>query len=279
MYEAKSKGRQCFCFYKRALTLAVEQRMAVTTDLRRAIDNEDLILHYQGQYCNKSGRLIAAEALVRWVHAVQGLIPPNEFIRVAEDSGLINKLGFWVIKSACTQYMAWRESHHADFTLAINLSVKQLQPGFTQALQQLLNTLAFPKERLELEITESLLMERKNETMAELCKLQELGIGIAMDDFGTGHSSLAQLKHMPISKLKIDRSFVRDIPHDHDSLVIARTIIAMGHSLNLKVVAEGVENEAQRDFLEKHGCDLLQGYLLSKPLPAEEYSSLLQDFA
>jgi diguanylate cyclase (GGDEF)-like protein len=275
MYEAKAHGRECFIFYKRELTRAVEERIAITSDLRAALDRDELILHYQPQYCTKSGRLIAAEALVRWEHPDKGLIPPNEFISVAEETGLISKLGDWVLQSACTQFKEWLHQGLANFSLAINLSVKQLQPGYARHLKQLLAASEFPIEYLELEITESLLMEREGDPLAELYQLQELGVGIAMDDFGTGHSSLAQLKNLPISKLKIDRSFVRDLPCDHNSVVIARTIIAMGHSLNLKVVAEGVETKEQQNFLQKEGCDLLQGYLLCHPLSAASYEQLL----
>ena len=205
------------------------------------------------------------------------MIPPIEFISIAEETGLIVEIGDYVARSACRQCVDWWSMGLPRFTLAINLSVKQLQLGYADKLKAILTETQFPLNLLEVEITESLVSREGSEVMNELNKLQDSGISIAMDDFGTGQSSLAQLKHLPISKLKIDSSFVRDISQNTDDRTIARTIIAMGHTLGLKVVAEGVETQVQQDFLRDENCDQLQGYLLARPLPAKALEALLSE--
>ena len=275
MYEAKKHGTGHFYFYQDILTQTVTDRLQLMSELRVALEQNNFVIHYQPQYCYKSGKLVSAEALVRWLHPDKGLIPPDKFIPIAEQSGLINDLGFYILTTACRQCNSWWKNGLTQFSLAINLSVNQLRPGFAQQLYQRVTEIGFPVSNLEMEVTESLIM--KYSDLTELQALEAMGISIAMDDFGTGHSSLAQLKHLPISKLKIDRSFVKDIPDNTNDMVIAKTIINMGHSLGLKIVAEGVETEDQRDYLVNEGCDLLQGYLLSRPLPAKQFEQLLKN--
>jgi len=275
MYAAKSKGHGKIVYYQPALTQAINSRISLAKQLRNAIQEEQFFLHYQPQYCTKSGKMAAAEVLLRWKNSDNQLIPPLEFIPIAEDTGLIIEIGDFVVRTACQQCLEWWNKGLPKFTLSINLSVKQLQDGYAERLLSTLEAIQFPPQLLEMEITESLLMEKENEVILELNKLKASGVSIAMDDFGTGHSSLALLKHLPISKLKIDRSFVRDIPEDPNDMTIARTIIAMGQTLDLKIVAEGVETEVQKDFLSEESCDLLQGYLLGKPLAVSDFESLL----
>jgi len=275
MYEAKKQGPGHFYYYQDQLTQNVTDRLQLISDIRQGLKLNEFIVYYQPQYCHKGADLIGAEALVRWQHPTKGLMSPAEFIPVAEQSGLINDLGIYVLTAACKQCNSWWQQGLQQFSLAINLSVNQLRPGFAAQLHQIIAEIDFPVNRLEMEVTESLIM--KYDDLSELRAMEALGISISMDDFGTGHSSLAQLKHLPISKLKIDRSFVKDIPGDSNDMVIAKTIISMGHSLGLKIVAEGVETESQRDFLATEGCDILQGYLLSRPLPADQFKPLLKE--
>ncbi len=275
MYEAKKQGPGHFYYYQDKLTQNVTDRLQLISDIRQGLKQNEFVVHYQPQYGHKSAGLVGAEALVRWQHPARGLLSPAEFIPVAEQSGLINDLGIYVLKTACKQCNSWWKQGLLQFSLAINLSVNQLRPGFAEQLYQIVSEINFPVNRLEMEVTESLIM--KYDDLSELRAMKALGISISMDDFGTGHSSLAQLKHLPIAKLKIDRSFVKDIPEDPNDMIIAKTIISMGHSLGLKIVAEGVETEIQRDFLTAEGCDFLQGYLLSRPLPAEQFERLLSN--
>jgi len=272
LYAAKKLGRSRAQFYHAGLTRSVKYRMDLTTDMREALAQDEFVLYYQPQYCQKSNKLSGVEALVRWQHPEKGLIPPNDFIPMAEESGFIKELGLWIFTTACQQCQDWWASGIPEFSLAINLSVKQLNADCVSQFQRALSLMDFPIRNLEVEVTESLIMQQSS--LDELKKLEALGISISMDDFGTGHSSLSQLKHLPISKLKIDRSFVKDLSSDESDKVIAKTIIAMGHSLGLKIVAEGVETEEQQAFLVGQGCDLIQGYLLSRPLPAEQLSQL-----
>ncbi|NOQ93503.1 MAG: EAL domain-containing protein [Methylophaga sp.] len=272
MHAAKLAGRGCARFYNEGLTNSAKYKMDLITGMRIALARGDFVLHYQPQYCQKVNKLAGVEALVRWLHPEKGLISPNDFIPIAEESGFIQDLGLWVFTEACRQCKAWWDSGIPEFSLAINLSVKQLDEDNIQKFQEILLAMKFPIHNLELEVTESLIMHQ--ESLAALHKLEALGIRISMDDFGTGHSSLAQLKYLPISKLKIDRSFVKDLSEDENDRIIAKTIIAMGHSLGLIVVAEGVETVEQQEFLVQEGCDLIQGYLLSRPLSAEQFSAL-----
>lgn len=276
MYEAKARGRGCFEYFQQELTRAVTARVEIAHALQGALARNEMQPYFQPQFAARSGRLEGVEVLARWQRPGLGPVSPDTFIPVAEETGLIGRLGEYLVAHACRHCVGWWAAGLPAFQLAINLSARQLRAGFTEGMLEIVDSTGFPRERLEFEITESMLMERGLESIAELHKLKEAGITISMDDFGTGHSSLSQLKHLPISKLKIDRSFVTDIPQDANDAIIARTVIAMGHALDLQVVAEGVESTAQHEFLRREGCDLLQGYLFCRPLPAAEFEVFLQ---
>jgi diguanylate cyclase (GGDEF)-like protein len=273
LYSAKKQHIGSYCFYHQTQTEALNKRLSIQAELKIALSQKQFEVHYQPQFCSKTNKLIGLEALVRWQHPQKGLIPPNDFIPIAEENGLIAEIDEQVLETACRQCLSWWRQGIPKFTLAINLSISELHSGFVKSLQNQLTLLQFPLEQLEMEITESLAMVTSAQNV--LNELHQLGFKLAMDDFGTGHSSLAQLKRLPIHCLKIDRSFVTDIPNDTNDMIIAQTIINMGHTLGLKIVAEGVETEQQKNFLIKNGCDYLQGYFFSKPLPADEIESLL----
>ncbi|MCU7846013.1 MAG: EAL domain-containing protein [Candidatus Thiodiazotropha sp. (ex Monitilora ramsayi)] len=277
MYEAKKNGRNRVAFYTPELTDTVQARVSLEGDFRRALNTKQFTLNYQPQFNASNGELIGAEVLVRWHHPQRGLIPPSEFIPIAEETGLINELGCWITTTACHQAQAWREKGLKEFQLAINLSPHQLSDSCAFKLARILDTTGFPAHLLEFEITESLLMESGCKAIQQLFSIKELGIGLSMDDFGTGHSSMSQLKHLPIQKLKIDRSFIRDIPGDPNDVAITRSIIALGHALELKVLAEGVETEEQMEFLKREKCDALQGYYLGRPITAEGFEAILNN--
>jgi len=273
MYEAKKKQSCCF-FYDEKLTKALSHRLEMTDAIRNGLQNKEFDVFYQPQYDVHNGTIQGVEALLRWQIPEKGMINPSEFIPVAEHAGLINDLGIYVLKKACLQCVQWWEVDKIQpFSLAINVSAGQLYDGFADQVIATIDSIGFPAARLELEITESLLMQQEN--LQELYSLKKQGISIAIDDFGTGYSSLSQLKNLPISKLKIDRSFVKDIPEDQDDVIIVSTIINMGQNLGLKVIAEGVETLQQKTFLCQKGCYLMQGFLLSKPLPAHKLIPLI----
>jgi len=269
MYRSKEGGRNTYRFYNAEMTRSARDRLILEANMRQAIVQQEFVLHYQPQVDVASGEIVGVEALVRWDHPNSGLIAPLRFIPLAEETGLIIPLGEWVLFAACTQARVWHE--HAGMpriTLAVNLSPRQFrQEKLAEHVRAVLDATGLPPALLELEITESALMENAEQAIVTLRALKELGIRISMDDFGTGYSSLAQLKHFPIDKLKIDQSFMRGIPHDQSDMEIAATIVAMARNLHLKVLAEGVETEAQLAFLQIHGCDAYQGYLCSRPLP------------
>jgi diguanylate cyclase (GGDEF)-like protein len=276
MYRAKEMGRNHYAFYSADLNTRNERRLTLETHLRRALDNDEFAVHYQPLVETTSGRIVGVEALLRWQSPALGSVTPAEFIPVAEESGLIVPIGSWVLDQACRQAVAWSDAGLAPVSVAVNLSTRQMHGK--ALLKSVLGSLAesgIAPQRLCLEITESLAMQNIEAVSLTLHALREMGIEISIDDFGTGHSSLGYLKRLPIHTLKIDRSFVSDIPQDEDDMAIAAAIIAMAHRLKLKVVAEGVETEAQRDFLRGQRCDLMQGYLFSRPLPAEQIAGLL----
>ncbi|MCC6134541.1 MAG: EAL domain-containing protein [Gammaproteobacteria bacterium] len=280
LYQAKSEGRGRFQYFSADLTQAARQRLELEARLRRAISEGQLRVYYQPQVDIPSGRIVGAEALVRWQDPKRGLIPPGHFIRVAEETGLISLIGEWVLRETCRQGKAWRDAGLPPLTLAVNLSAHQLHHGdLTAIVLQILNDTGFPAEWLELELTESALMQREAGAVTILERLRGLGLHLAMDDFGTGYSSLAYLRRFPLDVLKIDKSFVDDLPYQREAMEIAATIIAMGHTLGLKVLAEGVETPEQLAFLQLRGCDRYQGYLTSPPVPAEAFVALLTQMA
>lgn len=277
VYAAKARGRGAWSFFHEDMTLAARERLAMEARLRQALAQGHLQVYYQPQVDIATGRIVGAEALVRWLDPEEGLISPARFIPVAESSGVIGPLGEWVIREVCRQGQCWREAGLPELTLAVNLSPRQF--NLTDVAGCAASALAesgYPAQRLEFELTESALAERPEEARQVLLRLQELGVRMAVDDFGTGYSSLAHLKRFPIDVLKIDQGFIRDIPRSGDDMAISAAIIAMGHSLGLQVLAEGVETQEQLDFLRERGCDRYQGYLCSRPMPVAGFTALLQ---
>ncbi|MTW19689.1 EAL domain-containing protein [Allochromatium palmeri] len=278
MYQAKEEGRNTYRFYTPNLTETAQERLGLEARLHRALASEEFVLHYQAQVDMRDGQLIGCEALVRWNSATEGLVAPDRFIPLAEETGLIVPLGEWVLRQACAQGQSWRAGGLADLTVAVNLSGRQLRaPDLVERVTRVLEETGLPPARLKLELTESMIMGQGERALDLLRGLKRLGVRLSIDDFGTGYSSLAYLKRLPIDELKIDRDFVRDIPADSSDMEIAATIIAMARNLRLNVIAEGVETSEQCDFLIRQGCMAGQGYLFGRPQPAEDFTSLLSD--
>ncbi|KAF1044144.1 putative bifunctional diguanylate cyclase/phosphodiesterase [Xylophilus sp.] len=277
LYRAKHEGRGLYRYYADEMTAAARERLALETRLRRAVAAGQLELHYQPQVEVASGRITGAEALLRWNDPQEGMVPPARFIAVAEESGLIGEIGGWVIAEACRQGQRWRAAGLPPLTIAVNVSPRQfLLTDVAGWTTRMLAETGFPPQQLELEITEGALMAREHDGLRLLRRLRELGVRIAIDDFGTGYSSLAYLKRFPLDVLKIDRSFIADVPGSAEDTAISAAIIAMGHSLGVQVLAEGVETAAQLEFLRGKGCDAYQGYLRSRPVPAQAFEALVR---
>ncbi|MCP5299456.1 MAG: EAL domain-containing protein [Chromatiaceae bacterium] len=277
MYQAKEQGRNTLRFYTPALTEAVNRRMVLESRMRRGLAQREFLVYYQPQVEIASGRVVGCEALVRWNDPELGLVSPADFIPLAEDTGLIIPLGELVLDEACRQFRAWLDHGLPPFCLSINLSGRQLlRYDIIRQIGGAIDRYDLPAERLKFELTESMIMGRGEESAAMLSAIKALGVKLSIDDFGTGYSSLAYLKRFPIDELKIDRSFVCDIPNDTNDAEIAATIIAMANNLHLSVVAEGVETRRQADFLAGHGCRVCQGYLFSPPVPAEAFEALFE---
>jgi diguanylate cyclase (GGDEF)-like protein/PAS domain S-box-containing protein len=276
MYQAKRSGRNTIRFFDPATHAAMETRIALGTDLRLALPGNQFRLYYQMQVDN-TGKIIGAEVLIRWQHPELGLVPPIQFIPLTEESGLIVPIGQWVLETACAQIKRWEcDISTRHLQLAVNVSALQFrQPDFVEQVCAVLETTAIKPSNLKLELTESLVLEDVNDTITKIQALKEMGIHFSMDDFGTGYSSLAYLSKLPLDQLKIDQSFVYNIGINHSDAVIVQTIIGMANNLDMEVIAEGVETEQQRDFLERNGCTHYQGYLFGKPVPLEEFEQLL----
>jgi len=278
MYKAKDEGRDNFQFYSAEMTAIAFERVVMENSLRVAIKEEQFVVYFQPQFCASDNTIIGMEALVRWQHPTIGLVPPAKFIPIAEESGLIIEIDRFVMKVAMRQFSQWYKDGLNPGTLALNLAMKQLsEEDFISNLLTTMQSLDFKPEWLELEVTEGQIMHNPDEAITKLREISNLGIEMAIDDFGTGYSSLAYLKKLPLDKLKIDQSFVRDLPDDEDDAAITKAIIALGKSLNLKLIAEGVETQEQKDFLLENGCNYIQGYFYSKPMPAKEIRTLLQE--
>lgn len=276
LYQAKDAGRGCFAYFSEDLTLAARERIALETRLRLGIGRGELRVFFQPQVDLVTGLIVGAEALVRWQDPENGLVPPLRFIPIAEETGLIVEVGDWVLRETCKIGRQWLDRGLPPIALAVNVSPHQFRRGNIEAsITQALEETGYPAELLELEITESSLMGNQDNTINLLNSLRAKGIRFAMDDFGTGYSSLAYLKRFPLDMLKIDKSFIDEIPFHQDDMEIAATIIAMGHILGFKVLAEGVETPEQLAFLQEKKCDMFQGYIKSKPLPEDEFSELL----
>jgi diguanylate cyclase (GGDEF)-like protein/PAS domain S-box-containing protein len=276
MYHAKEAGRADYVFFTSELNVRVSELFSLSNELRLALERDEFVLHYQPQIDLSTGRLMGVEVLIRWQHPERGLIPPVKFIPIAEETGLIGPIGEWILRTACEQSRRWQDAGLPLTPISVNLSAQQwLQPHIEQQVVAALDSSGLAPHLLELEITESLLMRDTDKMIETMHRLQARGVQFAVDDFGTGYSSLSYLKRFPINQLKIDRSFVRDIPADPDDAAIATAIIQMGKSLRLIVVAEGVETLGQLDFLRKQGCDAAQGYYFSSPLPADRFGAFL----
>ncbi|MFH1495061.1 MAG: EAL domain-containing protein [Pseudomonadota bacterium] len=276
MSYAKAQGGNAYRFYSAEMNDRVSQRLTMETGLRHAIERKEFLLYYQPQINLRSGEIIGMEALLRWQHPERGLVSPAEFIPVLEETGLIVQVGEWVLRTACAQSRAWQSAGLPAVRVAVNLSAHQFrQADLTEMVCMALQDSGLVPEQLELEVTESVMIQDLQATLTTLHQLHANGIQISIDDFGTGYSSLSYLKRLPISKIKIDQSFVRDICNDPDDAAIANAVISLGHSLNLLVIAEGVETLEQQEFLCAQGCDEMQGYYFSRPLPAAEAGNLL----
>jgi len=277
MYKAKEEGRDNFQFYSSEMTSLAFERVVMESSLRVAIKEEQFVVYFQPQFDALSETITGMEALVRWKHPQIGLVPPGKFIPIAEDSGLIIDIDRIVMKKAMQQFSLWYKDGLNPGTLALNLAMKQLnEEDFIFTLLNTMNSIKFKPKWLELEVTEGQVMDNPNAAIEKLREISDIGIEIAIDDFGTGYSSLAYLKKLPLDKLKIDQSFVRDIPYEEDDVAITKAIIALGRSLNLKLIAEGVETEEQRDFLVANGCSNIQGYFYARPMPIDEITELLK---
>jgi diguanylate cyclase (GGDEF)-like protein/PAS domain S-box-containing protein len=276
MYRAKAQGRDRLCLFDPAMESAAASRVALLADLKKALANGELELHYQPQVTSDR-RVVGCEALLRWRHPMRGMVPPSEFIPLAETDGLIVALGYWVLDTACSQLAAWaQQPGMKGLHMAVNVSIRQFfDSRFVQFIEKTLRVSGADPKKLKLEITESFMMERVDDVIAKMSALKAHGIGFSMDDFGTGYSSLSLLKRLPLDQLKIDKSFVRDVPDAVTDASIVRTIIALGQCLNLTIIAEGVETEGQRDFLEKHGCCAYQGYYFSPALQFEKFEAFV----
>jgi diguanylate cyclase (GGDEF)-like protein len=277
MYRAKELGRNCMEFYSEQMGSTNVDRLAFETQLKKAAaERNQFVLHYQPRISLRDGRVTGVEALVRWMSPERGLVPPGQFIPLAEELGLINAIGNWVLRAAANQATQWRQAGLGAIRVAVNISAQQFYAaGFLDELQAALQEAGLEPGALELEITESVMMKPIQHLAELLNAVRALGVHLSVDDFGTHYSSLAYLKRLPIHYLKIDRSFVHDIPVDQDDVTIVRAVIQLAHNLGMQVVAEGVENEAQLEFLRAEGCDEIQGYLVSRPVPAEQLAELL----
>jgi diguanylate cyclase (GGDEF)-like protein len=277
MYHAKQGGKNSYRFYARHMDERVQARLSMESKLKRALERDELALHYQAKVEIRSGRVTGVEALLRWDNPEMGQVSPARFIPVAEETGLIVPIGDWVLHTACRQAQRWREAGLVPRSVAVNLSSHQFRRGgLIETVERALASTGWDPQWLELELTESVIMENAEETIRVLNRLKAMGISLSVDDFGTGYSSMAYLKRFPLDVVKIDRSFVNDIATDPNDATIVRAIIALARGLNLTSIAEGVETEQQLNFLREQGCDQIQGYLVNRPVPAEQMESLLR---
>ena len=278
MYKSKDMGKGRYSFYQPDLDTAFRSRLALERELLQAIAKHELLLHYQPVFDVQEGRLVGCEALVRWMHPQRGLLMPGTFIQTAEETGLIRELGLWTLDAACAQLASWKAAGLHPGRIAVNVSALQFRDQrLPQMLSTALQTYDIQPGELELELTESTLMDDTEAAQATVASLRELGVALAIDDFGTGYSSLSYLKRLRPGKLKIDRSFVKDLPADADDRALTEAIVSIAQALSITVVAEGVETAEQRDYLLSLGCRLQQGYLLGRPMPAECLLALMAE--
>jgi EAL domain-containing protein (putative c-di-GMP-specific phosphodiesterase class I)/CheY-like chemotaxis protein len=278
MFRAKERGRGCFQFFTDQLNDRIAARITMEHCLRKAVENNELSMHYQPQMDLRTGRMIGCEALIRWQNPDLGAIPPGKFIPLSEETGLIIPIGEWVLKTACFDNKRWQNMGHPALPVAVNLSPRQFwDPCLVETIGRVLRDTGLDARYLELEITEGMVMRDVENALAMLRDLKGLGVELSIDDFGTGYSNLSHLKRFPFDKLKMDITFVRDITHDPGCAAIARTIIAMAHNLNLRVIAEGIETEGQFNYLRFRGCDEMQGFYFSKALACRDFEQILVD--
>jgi diguanylate cyclase (GGDEF)-like protein len=277
MYRAKEGGKNNFRFFAPEMNVHLIERLSLESGLKRALERDELKLLYQPKVSIRSGAIVGIEALVRWQHPAQGLIGPQEFVPIAEDTGLMNAIGGWVLRTACTQMRAWQEQGLTGARIAVNLSTRQfMHEGLIQVVRQALHDAQLEPARLELEITEGMVIRNPERAVKALAQLREVGVRVTLDDFGTGYSSLGYLMRCPVDGVKLDRSFVLRLPGDANSVVTARAVIAMAHSLELHVTAEGVETREQWDLLRSLECDEMQGNYYSEPVTADDMAALLR---
>jgi EAL domain-containing protein (putative c-di-GMP-specific phosphodiesterase class I) len=277
MYDAKDNGRNNYQFFKSDMNVRAIERQSLENDLRHAVERQEFILNYQPKMNLQTGALIGVEALIRWRHPQRGLVPPAQFIPIAEECGFIVPIGRWVLREACRQARAWQDAGLPPLPIAINISAVELRAkDFVAGVRAILLETGLEPRYLELELTETFLMQDSKSTAAVLRALKAMGLQLALDDFGTGYSSLSYLRRFPIDTLKIDRSFVRDLTMDADDASIVSAVISMGKKLHMQVVAEGVETPQQLAFLKEQGCPEGQGYYFSRPIVAEEFARLLR---
>jgi len=278
MYQAKAVGGNNFQFYAPAMHADAHKKLFLEHNLRKALDRDEFTIHYQPLLDLATGRTTRAEALVRWQHPELGLLPPMEFIPLAEETGLIIPLGEWILQKACTQAQQWRDAGFSPLRISVNISMRQfMQNAVMDTVVKAIGRSKLDPGLLDLELTESMVMNNAQSTIATLRELKSIGIHLSLDDFGTGYSSLSRLKDLPLSTLKLDQSFVNTITRDKNNAAISRAIIALSHNLDLRVTAEGVETTDQLEFLRGLGCDEVQGYLFSRPLPAADMTAFMQD--
>jgi len=279
MYQSKTSGRKRYSLYTPEQSLGLEERLSLSASLRHGLERNEFVLYYQPQLDINAQQVIGVEALIRWIHPTRGMVPPDKFISIAEEIGQIVDIGRWVIMEACSQLKRWQELGLPDMRMAINLAGPQIMSNqLIDDIRQALDQTGVNPELIELEITEGFIMSQPENTITRLNTLKSLGISLSIDDFGTGYSSLSYLKKLPVDKLKIDKSFVFDIGHDASDEAIAKAVIALGQSMNLKVIAEGVEELQHIEFLRNNGCDELQGFYFSKPLPADECTRYIREY-
>jgi len=280
MYQAKAAGRRMFMRYDGKMEQEMRQRAVISGTLRKVLERDELTLAFQPRLQLASSRITSAEVLLRWFNREHGQISPDDFIPLAEESGMIMDIGKWALHEACLTLRDWRRRGLEDVMISVNISLMQLlRDDFAQMVQEVLHMTGTPPRALELELTESLLMVDTEQAASRLQAFREIGVSVAVDDFGTGYSSLAYLKRLPVNTIKIDKAFIKGLPRDPEDAAIATSIITMSHSLGLKVVAEGVETDAQKQFLAQHGCDEIQGFWLAKPMPAEQTLAFIQQWA
>jgi EAL domain-containing protein (putative c-di-GMP-specific phosphodiesterase class I) len=278
MVHAKGNGRNTFQFYSPQHNGASIERLALETQLRRALERKEMVLHYQPKVDLASGRVVGAEALLRWMHPRLGMVAPDRFIPLAEESGLIVDFGEWVIHSACAQMAQWRANGLGDIKVAVNVSRHEVVAGgLVRTVAEAIRRHAIQPGQLVIELTESMLMDRHEQTRRQLEELRTMGVELSIDDFGTGYSSMNYLKRFPLDELKIDKSFVSGTPEDPTNCAIVKAVIVLAHSLGMRVVAEGVEEDPQRAMLQGLGCDVFQGYLCSPPLAAAQFIDIRRD--